>query len=88
MKISSFFMTLLIVSASITLPAHAKTLKVPKEMNGERVHWALWKKNTSGGSIRREIVSVRFRSKIKVPNEYKRSKTCFLNSAKKILACL
>jgi len=69
--LKSFTIALSLLLASTSFVA-AKELPVPKTIKGERVHYALWTKKTSSGSVRRRLVSVRVKKSIKVPSEFSR----------------
>jgi len=68
-------------------PVLAKEIMVPKEINGQRVYYVAWSKKHASGSISTRTVRARFRRPIKVPYPYGNSKSCFLNSRQKIIAC-
>ena len=66
---------------------NAKTIKVPKEINGQKVYFVMWQKKHSSGSVSTRVDRARFRLKTKVPFPYQNSKTCFLNSKQKVITC-
>jgi hypothetical protein len=80
----------LIAALSLALfaaPATAKKIKVPKEINGQKVVWLKWTKNVSGGSVRTVVRRASFRFPVKKPYPMENVPTCFLNSHKKVITC-
>ena len=82
---------LVAISASFLLASatnsYGKSIKVPKEINGQAVKYVMWSKTHASGSISRRMVRARFSRPMKIPFPFGNSKTCFLNSKRESITC-
>lgn len=77
-------LSFLLISSNI---AFAEKISIPKQINGEKVHYILWQKKYSNGTVKTTYKSVRFKSKVNKPYGYTNAKTCFLNRKREAISC-